>query len=838
MRHARSLVIIVMATVIAGTLVPASALVWALVGPRPGTRHTPAPATVNQAPKGLARLSSSGPAESLTDGIATFRGRPTDARRQSLVDLGLRVQMMQHLPLALVRGTRAQLEAAVRSGAAFDVYPNEQLRYFSGQSRRSIDADRPRAEGIDGRGVGVAIVDSGIDATHPDLVERVTHNVKIVSPEYAGLPAHSLAGPIMVPVDAGPYNNSDLSTGHGTHVAGIVAADGHTSPEQVGVAPGADLIGYGAGDTLFIFSAVAAFDDILEHHRQWGIRVVNNSWGSSYAIFDPEHPINVATRALSEAGIVVVFSAGNEGNEMTLNSYSAAPWVISVGSGTLSKELSDFSSEGIEFDNSELRRLTVDRNRHLHFEGDRIGLYHPDVSAPGSEITSSGTPTGVVTGPTLPGGTATLSGTSMSSPHVAGLAALLLQARPSLTPDQVRQVLQVTATPMNDGAVFWQAGYGFVDAAAAIDLVRRPDFGSALLARLQEAADARVLGDRSFSVRSSDVWTFPASPVSVRGVPDLKAFDIEVTPPTGAIKALVSYPSLGLVGANPFNWEVALKDAAGKVIARSTPAETSGTSTLSVDLVNPTTDSDGKVVPPPEVAFGKWTLEVAGILQVSDNEDFLVAALGNTITVIASQLVPMPRVVPPTPQFVPADPLTLFLQPEGSGGLLPTPEGCTLEESAPRGGLALGPATGQCHAGVVGSATTNAADLPAEFTSAPFPEPVTFGGIGVLALYLADTAQPLYSPAAKSSISYTLSAVDAAGAVTRLAEGTANPEVQAGPTPTRGEYLFETRPVDVPAGSRLQLQLRFSGLYTSTMRLVYGGPYADSGMALVTGTYR
>ena len=94
------------------------------------------------------------------------------------------------------------------------------------------------------------------------------------------------------------------------------------------MAPDATLIGYSAGDAIAVFSVLAAFDDILAHQRPWNIKVVSNSWGSPPRMFDPNDPVNVATRTLHDAGMVVVFAAGNDGGEMTMNPYSAAPWVI------------------------------------------------------------------------------------------------------------------------------------------------------------------------------------------------------------------------------------------------------------------------------------------------------------------------------------------------------------------------------------------------------------------------------------------------------------------------------------------------------------------------------
>src|SRR6184192_662076 len=206
---------------------------------------------------GLSRLATAPlNVDGSSDGVATFGGAtPTSAQLDALRALGLRVQGLDQLPLALLRGPRGAMFDAVSRGLASDVYPNERLTYYSAASDMAIRANEVQALGIDGSGVG--IVDSGIDATHPDLMKRVTHNVKIVESDTA-------AGDLVIPVDQGPYNNSDTSSGHGTHCAGIVAAD-NTDGQVLGVAPGASLIGYGTGDAVFIFSILSAYNDLLKH---------------------------------------------------------------------------------------------------------------------------------------------------------------------------------------------------------------------------------------------------------------------------------------------------------------------------------------------------------------------------------------------------------------------------------------------------------------------------------------------------------------------------------------------------------------------------------------------
>jgi serine protease AprX len=776
-------------------------------------------------------------------GIATFEAAPPSVEKaKALRKLGLTVQPMEHLPLAIVYGTTRQMRDAVTKGLANDVYPNERLDWHSRESRASVRADKIPTN-LTGKGVGVAILDTGIDATHPDLADHVTHNVKFVGPEYLGVTGMYVdpnmpPGTLVLPVDQLPYNNSDDS-GHGTHVAGIVAADGTTTPDQVGMAPDAELIGYSTGDVLFIFTIVAAFDHIIENHVEWNIDVVNNSWGSTFKVFDPAHPINVATKAVADAGVVVTFSAGNSYDEMQVNPWSIAPWVISVGSGTTSAQRSDFSSGGLRFDNS--LPIPLPDSEHVRFDGDRLGMYHPDVSAPGSDIVSSGTPTGtyvnLATVPPLPGGTATASGTSMAAPHVAGLAALLLQARPGMTPTQVREVMQVTSTRLRDNTPFWHAGYGWIDAEAAVALVRRKDFGPALLAKLQAQRDQWVQSERSFKVLSTDLWTFtPQLPVTAAGLQS-SSYEVEVTPATKAFNAAVAFTSIPAAGnlLGLFDWQLTITDAAGKAVAESVVSDTTGLSRVFVDLVNPSTDAEGEPVPPPKVTFGKWKIDVVGNQWVQDPTDILGSRL---VSVSFSQLVPQVPDLSRVPKFSRSGEMALYFQPDGNGGPATSPEGCAMQAGAPSGGLAPAKATDDCQAGMMGYAVNYGAGTPAEFTSEPLKAPMTIGGTGRFTLYLADEAQPVFGAYGTGAITYALDAVSPSGDVLGVAGGELEDGAVSGPTPTKNEYPLVVPPTMIPAGSQLRLRLQISCFCTSTMRMVYGGEFADAGFITGIGSFQ
>jgi serine protease AprX len=779
---------------------------------------------------GLDRLSTA-PLNRLgtSDGVATFGGvMPTAAQLDGLRALGLQVQGFDNLPLALLRGPRPAMVDAVARLLADDVYPNDRLVYFSAASNLAIRANEVHAIGIDGYKVGVAVVDSGIDATHPDLIRRVTHNMKMIE---SGTPV----GNLIVPTETPPLTNSDTSSGHGTHVAGIVAAD-NSDGKVIGVAPGANLIGYGMGDAIFVFGAVAAYDHLIAKRTAWGIRVVNNSWGSSFRLFDPNEPINQATKAAHAAGIVVVFAAGNSSTEMSLNPYSAAPWVISTGNGTLNHQRNATSSGGIEFDDSILMTLPTTEEKHVSFAGDRIGLYHPTLSAPGTNIVSTGATSGVAVTQN-PDRTATASGTSMASPHIAGVAALMVQKNPALTPDLVKSALQVTATLMPDTAnatwvqPFWQSGYGYADAKAVIDLVGRRRFTSTALARLQRTADRRVLGDRDYQVLGTEYWTYTAPPLTVNGTPDNRFYRINVTSTTKAIKALVSYPSLGYVGLNPFNYSITVSDAAGRIVATSTAAANAGMSQLFADLTLGAW------------TYGTWTVNVRGERMVQDQDTIM----GMLVSVAVHQLTPQTRVRPAMPVFTATGSTTFYFQP-GAAGALASPEGCNLQAGAPVGGLAAAPSTGACQSGSMGYAVNYGVGEAASFTSAPLAAPLTIGGPLSLKFYLTDPAEPAWIAAQNPRLAIEVDAVDEFGELL-LAAGAGewtvcngSPRVcNTGPQPVGGNYTVSIPPITLPAGSRLSILLRESAAVASGSRTVYGGAgltgnYSDAGVTFTTGT--
>jgi serine protease AprX len=399
-------------------------------------------------------LQTAGPLEPV-DAIVTFSARPTALALNILRLSGVQIAPLKVLPMVAIRGTRLQVAAATSLGipGVVSIYFNRPLEYFLDESTATIGATAVwNTLGFTGEGVTVAVLDSGIDGTHNDLTygSKVVQNVKLVPDPFG------VTGPLAIENLA----ITDTSSGHGTHCASTIAGTGAAANSRYrGVAHGARLVGVSAGEAIAILSAVEGFDWILANQQRYGIRVISNSWGTTGA-FDPADPVSVASKAAHDAGMVVVFAAGNEGpGDNTLNPYSVAPWVIGVAAGDKDGQtLADFSSRGIPGD----------------------AAYRPTITAPGVDIVAARAPTGTITLLAAQQDLAlgadairytTMSGTSMATPHVAGVVALMLQANPSLTPAQVRAVIQSTATAMPAYQVH-QVGAGYINALAAVIAVQ------------------------------------------------------------------------------------------------------------------------------------------------------------------------------------------------------------------------------------------------------------------------------------------------------------------------------------------------------------------------------
>ncbi len=374
------------------------------------------------------------------------------------------------LPVVTITGTRQQLVAISQLPAVRSIYGNRtftltsepEVRALTGVSRAWKDAEVINANHglpVTGKNVTVAILDTGIDATHRDLAGRVIKNLKLADTQ-------SISAGFNFPLNSEHLENTDSVNGHGTFVAGVASGNGTLSDGKYsGVAPDSRLVGLGAGD-LTLLSVLAGFDYLLSNGRDLGVKVVNCSF-SANTVYDANDPVNVATRMLTKAGISVVFSAGNTGpGQYTLNPYAAAPWVIGVGATDTQARLASFSSRGV-FASPQFR---------------------PALVAPGVDVVSlRGTGIANVTGATgLIGADTrrlsstelinytTANGTSFSAPQVAGAIALMMEANPGLNPAQVKEILQRTATPLPP-YYSHETGSGMLNVHAAVLEAAFPD---------------------------------------------------------------------------------------------------------------------------------------------------------------------------------------------------------------------------------------------------------------------------------------------------------------------------------------------------------------------------
>ncbi|MEU9185121.1 S8 family serine peptidase [Streptomyces sp. NPDC048484] len=276
-----------------------------------------------------------------------------------------------------------------------------------------IGADKAWAAGYDGKGVKIAVLDTGVDATHPDLKEQVVGEKNFsTSPDASD------------------------RYGHGTHVASIAAGTGAKSAGKYkGVAPGAKLLNGkvldddGYGDDSGVLAG-------MEWAADQGADVVNLSLGGGDT---PDiDPLEAQVNKLSkEKGVLFAIAAGNEGGEQTIGSPGSAEAALTVGAVDGLDKLAEFSSTGPGLD----------------------GQIKPDLTAPGVDITAASAPGSVIAKEVgeNPAGYVSISGTSMATPHVAGAAAILKQQHPDWTYTELKGALTGSAkggkyTPFQQGS--------------------------------------------------------------------------------------------------------------------------------------------------------------------------------------------------------------------------------------------------------------------------------------------------------------------------------------------------------------------------------------------------
>jgi serine protease AprX len=357
--------------------------------------------------------------------LVRFTDWPIEDDIRSAEGLGMEhICSMQVLPAALFNGTSEQITRLSRMHWVEWIEYDGELELLMEQSLLTINATvtwnswlegaRMAFPQIDGEGVTVAVVDTGIDAGHPDLDygEKTIINIKSDIP---GGPWYEL-------------ENSDTSYGHGTHCAGTIAGNGDASAgARSGVAPAAKLIGLCVGDVgITLTNTLQGLEWVYMNSKApnpYNIKVISNSWGGVAAEYDPQDSTSIICQKLTyENNVMVVFAMGNAGSGYhTGETLTASPTGLipsNIGVAATERDGSGvayFSSRGEKGKNQT----------------------YPDICAPGVKIWSAHARATEISAMSKLRGNPNpyylaISGTSMATPHISGLAALMFQAAPSL----------------------------------------------------------------------------------------------------------------------------------------------------------------------------------------------------------------------------------------------------------------------------------------------------------------------------------------------------------------------------------------------------------------------
>ena len=429
----------------------------------------------------LAKARQGSSANQTINVIVQYKQTPTTEHYARMQNRGAKLHSKLHMINAAAFAVPARALAALADDddIAF-VTLDHPLKGMDDYTDAAMNVSTAWNSGYNGLGIGVAVIDSGINDSHPDLWDSLEVHSRVVYRQDF--------------TNASPYVNGHYvfdTYGHGTHVAGIIAGNGYRSAGRfAGVAPSVNLIdlrvldGNGAGTDSMVISAI---QQAIAVKSNYNIRVINLSLGRGIFVGYAQDPLCQAVESAWKAGIVVVTAAGNYGRLSvngsngygTVASPGNDPYVLTVGAmkamGTYSRTddlVASYSSKG---------PTTYDH------------IVKPDVVAPGNLVVSldahwstleSQIPGNVVPGNITNHDYFTLSGTSMATPAVSGGVALMLQKDPTLTPDQVKARLMKTAyktfptsstaTDTTGGQTYtsyydlFTVGAGYVDMAAAL----------------------------------------------------------------------------------------------------------------------------------------------------------------------------------------------------------------------------------------------------------------------------------------------------------------------------------------------------------------------------------
>ncbi|MEU0068141.1 S8 family serine peptidase [Streptomyces sp. NPDC006332] len=325
--------------------------------------------------------------------------------------------------IAPTLGTEPTTKAAKQLGEGIDkLWLDAKVTAALDVSVPQIGAPEVWKSGYDGKGVKIAVLDTGVDTAHPDLAGKLAETKTFV-----------------------PDQTVQDGHGHGTHVASTIVGSGAASDgKRKGVAPGAELLvgkvlgNDGRGQTSWILEG-------MEWAAKSGAKIVSMSLGGTAS--GPSDVMSETVDELSAStGTLFVIAAGNAGpGKQTVGTPGIADSALTVGAVDKADKLASFSSRG-----------------------PRLGDFavKPEITAPGVAITAARA-AGTTMGTPVDDNYTTANGTSMATPHVAGAAALVAQAHPDWTGQQIKQALASTAKTMPDANAF-QQGDGRVDAVRAV----------------------------------------------------------------------------------------------------------------------------------------------------------------------------------------------------------------------------------------------------------------------------------------------------------------------------------------------------------------------------------
>ncbi|MGA8867241.1 MAG: S8 family peptidase [Candidatus Sulfotelmatobacter sp.] len=411
--------------------------------------------------------------------IVQYKQAPQSAQFGRMQNLGARVGAR----LNLVKGAAFSIPAGALPALESDpevvsVTLDHALNAMDDYTDAAMNVSDAWSAGYDGTGIGVAVIDSGINDTHHDLWDSAGKTSRVVyHQDFTG---------------TGSNGNKWDTYGHGTHVAGIIAGNGFKSNGRfAGVAPNASLVDLrvlnsaGAGSDSMVISAIQT---AISLKNTYNIKVINLSLGRGISVGYAQDPLCQAVESAWRAGIVVVTAAGNFGRISVngSNGYGTVaapgndPLVLTVGAmksmGTYSRwddQIASYSSKGpTTYDHVVKPDLVAPGNLVVSLDAHLSTL---ETEFPGNEVAGNSTSHDYFT----------LSGTSMATPAAAGAVTLLLQQNPSLTPDQVKARLMKTAyknfptsstaTDPTTGQTFtsyydlFTVGAGYLDVDAALD---------------------------------------------------------------------------------------------------------------------------------------------------------------------------------------------------------------------------------------------------------------------------------------------------------------------------------------------------------------------------------